>query len=202
MTRTLMILTVALLLVAGCEGPVGPQGEQGTTGTTGQQGDQGTTGTTGQQGDQGATGEQGEQGESGPEGSFSYETETITLRTADFSDSGIVETAAYVISAITADVAVNGLVLAYTDLGGGRGDAWFALPVVFPVASGTVSQSYAYTTGGVVIQLLRSGGLAVASVFDGHQIRVFIIPPSGTAKLRDVNLEDYHAVTSRLEFER
>jgi hypothetical protein len=63
MKKTVKMLTMlsaallaAVLLIAGCEGPVGPQGESGTPGTPGADGKPGEDGTPGTDGEQGGSG--------------------------------------------------------------------------------------------------------------------------------------------------
>ena len=63
-----MLAAAAALVLAGCSGPVGPQGNAGPQGAQGPQGERGPAGPPGPQGDRGPPGPQGPQGERGPQG--------------------------------------------------------------------------------------------------------------------------------------
>ena len=65
------LLFIAMLIVAGCEGPAGvagAKGDQGDTGDTGDTGDAGPAGETGPTGPDGTPGEAGPDGPAGPQG--------------------------------------------------------------------------------------------------------------------------------------
>ena len=65
------IVVFTLLILAACQGPmgpVGPQGEQGEQGIQGEKGERGDRGETGPQGERGKKGDRGEKGERGISG--------------------------------------------------------------------------------------------------------------------------------------
>lgn len=66
--QTMLAVSAALLLLAGCEGRVGPAGPQGEAGPQGAAGAQGPAGPPGPAGPQGARGETGPAGPAGPAG--------------------------------------------------------------------------------------------------------------------------------------
>ena len=131
-------LAVALIL-AGCEGPVGPEGADGTA---------------------------------------NMQVITMTLSISQFQSSGMIETASRSMPELTAAIAQGGLVLAYSDLGSGQTDTWFALPLTIPFQDNLINVSYAYSPGQFAIQLVRETGVAVAPTVAGHTIKVVLISPS------------------------
>ncbi len=79
--KAILIVTVLILALVGCEGPMGPvgaQGDQGIHGDQGLQGAQGDSGTTGEQGIHGEQGETGAQGTTGARGAQGVQGDTGT----------------------------------------------------------------------------------------------------------------------------
>ena len=152
-------LILAVLLIAGCEGPTGPQGEQG------------------QAGPQGPVGPIGPAGDPGLDGSANVEVVEFSFNNSLFTiaDDGFSSWFVRIIPQITRDVVNDGLVTVYwasTD-----GLAWFALPFTWTNTAGTVTLTYVHALGEVEIQFLTSYTI---TGFDGSTIgpfKVIIIPP-------------------------
>lgn len=139
------------------------------------------------------------EGPVGPEGppGPGVEVTFIDLDASDFSSSSgsSVEGADYSVSTLTSDVVDDGLVVAYTDLGG---DGWFALPITLPVDLFlTVEYGYAYGVGELTFLITRSSGNPVAESVDGHRLKVITAPP-GSGDLDGVDLHDHGAVVRAL----
>ncbi len=178
----ILFVAAVAVLFAACEGPEGPLGPAGATGPQGSEGPQGPPGP------------QGERGSPGTDGTANLNAVLITLASSDFTDSGSVEGAEYSVPEVTAEIAQNGLVLAYTDLGDGSGTRWFALPLSLPLTDNIVIQSFAYRPGVFGVQFTRESGPAVASVFSGHVVKVVLISPLGKTGLDGIDVTDHDAV--------
>lgn len=156
MTRVLFV-TLAIALTASltaCEGPTGPEGPQGP------------------QGDQGPEGEPGENAE--------ITVVTFTLVASSFDDEDMIESAGRLVPEITQSVVDDGVVVAYLVL---SGEVVTPLPFVAPFSSATISMTFAYSVGGVIIDIIRSAGGPVAGAFGGQQIRLAIVEPAAGKRL-------------------
>ena len=172
--RLQFIATVAaLLLIFGCEGAEGPLGPEGPAGTD------------------------GVNGTDGMDGAANLEVVLLTITTSDFTDSGFVEIASYSVPQLTSNIASDGLVLAYTNLG--TTSFWVALPLTLPVQGNTIVLFYAYRTGTIEIDITREAGPAVASVFSNHTIKVVMIEGISKRGL-GVDLADHDAVMNAIGY--
>ena len=135
---------------------------------------------------EGPTGPQGEPGPIGPTGNDGSPAEvtvvSFTLSAAQFSNSGSIESYTRTTPEITQSIANTGLVLAFVKTS--PTSTATPLPLVLPTSSGTVNLTYTFAAGQVTVQIIRSGGSAVASVFDGAEIRLAIVA-NPAAKMLD-----------------
>lgn len=132
---------------------------------------------------EGPTGPQGEPGPTGNDGSPAEVTVvSFTLSAAQFSNSGSIESYTRTTPEITQSIANTGLVLAFVKTS--PTSTATPLPLVLPTSSGTVNLTYTFAAGQVTVQIIRSGGSAVASVFDGAEIRLAIVA-NPAAKMLD-----------------
>lgn len=123
-----LVVSIACMMVAGCEGPEGPTGPQGAQGPQGEQGEQGPEGL------------QGEDGNANvvsiilpdsivawEEGSYLGKTSSVYSFTAEEVDQDIID---------------HGIVLGYFNL---FGDAWYQMPWSWENNAGTSRQYILHT---------------------------------------------------------
>ena len=177
-------------LIIGCEGPTGPVGPVGPAG------EQGLTGLTGAQGPTGLTGEQGADGVANITTTSFIIPSTSSIITSDFVGSYTQN-----IPGITRDVANNGLVLIFWELGAG----WLALPYSFNLDYGgdlsvdeVIQMTYGFGIGFVEIVFITSFSSLVTSNLPLGPYKVVIIPPTSLGKIASADLNDYHSVANAL----
>lgn len=154
---------------------------------------------------EGPTGPEGPEGPQGPPGAANVETETFTVQESDFSSEGDnIEAAEYPTNIITSEVADEGVVLAYTDVGA-SGGAWLALPWTLPADENlTVEITYVFAEGAFGLMVMRPEGYGpVAEVLDGARVKVVAIPPSeaNSSSLEMLQAMSYEEVAERYELE-
>ena len=174
-------IILGVVLVMGCEGPMGPAGEQGLTGA------------------QGPTGQTGEQGADGVANITT--TSFIIPSTSSIVTSDFVGSYTQNIPGITSDVANNGLVLIFWELGAG----WLALPYSFNLDYGSdlsvdevIQMTYGYGIDFVEIVFITSYSSLVTSNLPLGPYKVVIIPPASLGKIASADLNDYHSVLNAL----
>lgn len=141
------------------------------------------------EGPEGPVGPQGNQGAQGPPGAANVQAVTFTLSSSGFSGDRGVEEFQRSMSALTSDIIEDGVVLAYTDLGNNA--FWYALPLTIVANGTTVSQTYAFRDGSFSFLALSDPASFIASTFDGHHIRVVLIPPSQAASKTSLDYSRY-----------
>lgn len=89
--KRILLISLLLTWIAGCEGPEGPQGPMGPQGEQGKQGEQGPAdGPQGEQGPMGPMGPEGPQGEQGPPGHSAIVLIEKTLSSDEYVDNSYV----------------------------------------------------------------------------------------------------------------
>ena len=141
------------------------------------------------EGPEGAVGPQGPQGPQGPPGSVDVQAVTFTLTPSGFTGGAGAEQFNRNIPELTASVANNGIVMAYTDLG--TGSVWFALPFSRAPGSSLETLTYAFAPGQFAFIALSVPATTLANSYDGHRIRVVLIPSSEAASKTDLDYSNY-----------
>ena len=141
------------------------------------------------------SGEDGEQGPQGPPGVANIQVVEFSINASSFdvasSGGSTIETQSVGMPEITSEIASGGLVLGYTDIGGG---AWYAMPFVLPVPSATASLSYFYEAGTFNVSIFNDTLAPIASVFDGNRVKVVIIPPAEVPAASGIDNSDINQV--------
>lgn len=182
-------VSILLLLLVACEGPVGPEGPRGPVGPEGEQGPIGPVGPQGEEGPQGEQGPQGPEGEQGPPGTADIVTLIGSYTANDIIVEGNLAGVNFSIPAITQEVYEGGVILCYYAVG----EQWLALPWTLTGASETILMTYAFGLGTFTLLFTTSAEAIAVETLPTGKIRVVIIPPSNgigkreAAEHRDVN---------------
>lgn len=165
-----LLSTLLLVTLVGCEGPTGPQGPPGPEGP------------------------RGEQGPRGPAGAANVNATTVTLSAENFVVSevstGTLLSQTFTFSELTTTVVEDGVVLAYRRPP--QTQVWESLPVtdIYFFDSGasvTTNERFAYTEGEFAFFVQNFASLSSEQAneqqldFGGTSIKVVTIPPSSNA---------------------
>ncbi|MCH8567598.1 MAG: hypothetical protein LAT67_05015 [Balneolales bacterium] len=150
------------------------------------------------EGDQGPTGPEGPEGPEGPAGSvdivsFEYVLGQSNLQFTNASSAFWQRTS----NEITAEIAENGVVLAYNQRPGQS--TWNAMPIAFEVDGFVGELSYQFMPGIFLTSLFDYGGDVAdyTSIFLNSRTRVVLIPPG--VSLSNIDTNDIDAVTDFLQ---
>lgn len=190
-----LAVSIAFMIVAGCEGPEGPTGP---IGPQGELGPQGTAGTQGPQGEQGPPGEDGEDGNA----NVIY-SEWITFDETNWNEPNTIggqTRREYPISEsqITDVILASGTIAVYA-----RFDVApitnrvFPLPLILPLTSGNEQQlAFELELGTIIITLHDIEDHTIEPVTFGSigEYRYVIVPGGTPAKAKLPDFNDYQAV--------
>lgn len=178
-----LAVSIAFMIVAGCEGPEGPTGPQGA---------------------QGSQGEQGEEGQEGPPGTANViYSEWITFDETNWNDPNTIggqTRIEYPVSEsqITDDILASGTIAVYA-----RFDVApitnrvFPLPLILPLTSGNEQQlAFELESGTIIITLHDIEDHTIEPTPFGSigEYRYVIVPGGTPAKAKRPDFNDYHAV--------
>ena len=176
--KQILFFLALMMGFTACQGPVGPEGPPGPAGYDGRDGADGRNG------------RDGDVGPPGPPGRVSIQTLIVTIRASDYSESSNTcrDWATYSWSALTTEVAENGVFMAYLNPTNNVGTTrWWTLPAFgFEVY---------HRPGTVLIQKQRDSNCERnIGLWEGTNLKFVAIPPGSMEDLRDVDWHDHDAV--------